>query len=1063
MRATRTNRRRNWWLAVVLAWLLGGDSIVRPAAPPPPGLTAEQRERLKERGRLSAEVQTLQQKGRLAEAVESAQRLLALERAVFGDVHEDVARSLGLLARLHLQREDFPAARRALEEGLAIRTKLHGEKDWRVTDARLALADVDRLARLGREERTRLAAADRRYEEVVQLYRQGRYAEAVPLAREVLATRKAVLGERHNDYASSLNILGMLYRDMGEYGRALPLLEEAWAISRATLGEGHPSCGAGRSNLGLLYWSTGEYAKALPHLEGSREIAKATLGEKHPNYALCLNNLGLLYKDMGEYAKALPLFEQARAIQKGDPSQQSSYAATLNNLAMLYKETGEPAKALPLYEETRSILKAILGEKHPRYAASLNNLGQLHKDRGEHAKALPLLEQARAILEAALGAKHPFCAANLNNLGLLYEDMGEYTRAKALFEQARDTTRSALGEKHPNYALCLENLAMLTYRLEDRAGAEALSQRAFNIQRTHLDDTFGVLSERERLTRIRQLDRHLNIYLSIALGPEADAARLYAPILAWKGAVASRHQEDRLALDQPDLRPLLDQLRLARTGLARLTASPPPPARQKEWLQRFRDLEADKEDAERKLAAASAAFRRLQQQRRAGAADVARVLPPGTVFVDFVEYIHGRPPAGKPGPFRGERRVLAVVLARDRKPRCVPLGTAEPIDRAVRAWREPMQPGQAGQPPEDAARELRRLVWQPLTEHLGSASTVLLAPDGALCGLPFAALPGQKPDSFLIEEQAIGYVTSGRHLLELAAGPGTFEAEGLLALGGLDYGRSSIPAAASRQQADRLLGTRLEAERVCQDFRARFPDAARPRLLKDDAADKPSLLRALAVPAGTTRWRYLHLATHGFFAPPDTPLGARERSFDDERDTLTFVRNPMLLSGLLLSGANRSAAGVLTAEEVSGLDLRGTDLVVLSACETGLGKTISREGVLGLQRGFQAAGARTLVSSLWSVSDPATSVLMEQFYTNLWQKRLSKLEALRQAQLTVLRHPELVEARRQGLLAEVKKKGWRAVALRGLTAEKVTAGKPGADRRSPPAWWAAFVLSGDPR
>jgi CHAT domain-containing protein len=230
-------------------------------------------------------------------------------------------------------------------------------------------------------------------------------------------------------------------------------------------------------------------------------------------------------------------------------------------------------------------------------------------------------------------------------------------------------------------------------------------------------------------------------------------------------------------------------------------------------------------------------------------------------------------------------------------------------------------------------------------------------------------------------------------------------------------------------------------------------------------------------------WRYLHLATHGFFESPARVAALRAGFSSDgfglagvgsSEESASLALAPLLHSGVVLAGAARKTEdlgagaegglsdredGILTAEEVKSLDLRGADLVVLSACETGLGKLANGQGVMGLQRAFQAAGARAVVASLWKVDDAATTLLMEQFYTNLWSKKMPRLEALRQAQLTVLNNPELVKARRSQLAEqrdidekpEKLPEGGR-VAPTGESA-----------KRSDPALWAAFVLSGDGR
>jgi tetratricopeptide (TPR) repeat protein len=263
-------------LVVVLA-----VGAVRGGEPPAAGakpLTPEQQERLKERDRYDAEAKKLRQEGNLEQAITVARRMLAVERIVFGDVHEDVAGSLQLLAEMAELREDFPAARQARQEVLAIRRKLHGKMDWRVAEARLGLADVDRLSKLTPENRRRLRQANGLNEQVFSLWQRGRSREALPLARKALAIRLELLGEDHPQAILSVFNLAAQYQALHRY----------------------------------------EDAKAL--YQQARDLFKRTLGVDHPHYATSLNNLAMLYQDMGEYRQALPLLEQARDLRQDFPA-----------------------------------------------------------------------------------------------------------------------------------------------------------------------------------------------------------------------------------------------------------------------------------------------------------------------------------------------------------------------------------------------------------------------------------------------------------------------------------------------------------------------------------------------------------------------------------------------------------------------------------------------------------------------------------------------------------------------------------------------------------------------
>jgi len=1087
-----------------------------------------------------ADVIKLAHAGKLDDMVEAELNVLAIERRVMGELHEDVVASLELLTRLEEARGDWSAARKALTEVLAIRQRQPDRKDWRIGDAKRDLAELDQRESLRPGHRRRLQEADRLNRLQHALFQQGRYTEGIDPCRNAMEIRGELLGQEHPGYATSLSNLGALYNAVGDSAKAEPLYRQALEIWKRALGENHPNCASGLNNLAALYQDLGDYAKAEPLYRRAAEIRSRALGENHPEYASSLSNLGLLYQNMGDYAKAAPLFRNAVDIHKRALSENNAdYANSVNSLAVLYKEVGDYAKAEPLLRQALEIRRRTLSEQHPDYANSLNNLAALYEAMGYHAKAEPLYCRALEIRKLALGEKHPDYASSLNNLATLYQAMGEYAKTEPLVRQALETYKRALGEDHPDYATSLNNLASLYQSMGNDAKAEPMYRQALEVYKRSLGENhpkyanslirlasfylsegqlaaaaqsysqgltlltrwtqegLAAFGERQRTRLIAARAEALNGYLSVAPAAGIQVEEIYRHVLAWKGVVEAREDEDRLARDQPELKETLGQLAQARARLANLAFTAPPAGERQTWIEQLDALRDRKENLESDLARKSGAFRSVQETRRLGAAEVATALAPGTVLVDLLVYSHASPPEGGKGPLRWERRLAAFVLRRGQALVLVPLGASGPIDQPVRAWRQALVAGTA-KPRQAAALELNRRVWEPLKPHLEGATTVLVAPDGALLYFPLAALPGRRPGTYLVEDVAIDYVSSAHRLVATFAAPSEgrpkstgSEAAGLLAIGGIDYQADPGSAAptesaptpsvflAESQRAGftALAGTEPEVRRIGQLFDAAFPrqyalvlTGAAPT----EAAVKEQLGR---------HWRHLHLATHGFFESPARVaamrMGLKSDSFGpvsigkaDESAALELA--PLLHSGVALAGAARTTEatgfgsqgilperedGILTDEEVQSLDMRGTDLVVLSACETGLGKGYYGQGVMGLQRAFQAAGARAVVASLWKVDDTATTVLMEQFYINLWTKKMPKLEALRQAQLTVLNDPGLVRARRAEL---AKRRGINEKPEKLPEGGRVAA--PDAQtKRSDPALWASFVLSGDGR
>jgi CHAT domain-containing protein len=936
---------------------------------------------------------------------------------------------------------------------LRLQRQRRGDGNWRVVDARLDLDENQLWARLTAVQRQRLRLAEASNRQVFHLWQQGRSAEALPLAQKALLARRKILGEKHRDTAQSWLNLGAQHAVLGQVDQARRCYREAMVIHREVLGENHPLYAYSLSNLGLLDRETGEHAKALPLLREALKLRRRLLGEQHPDYATSLNNLAMLYKDLGEHARALPLLLEAHdVIRKVQGEKHPSYANNLNNLAGLYKEMGEHKKALPLYLKARELLRKTVGEKHHRYADSLNNLALLYEDMGEETKALPLLLQARDLRRKLQGEKHPLYAGVLNNLAGLYQALGEHAKALPLLKEARDRMRETVGQKHPFYATTLSSLATLYLAMGKPRQALAPARQAWQILDGYLEDSFDHLGEQQRLQLTETVLHHLGFLLSVQEETGQSAASCYAAVLAWKGRVMAHRKLELLARDEPDLVKPLRELQAVRWQLARL-APQTPSGTLEPWLKQLRALAEEKERLESELSL-SAAFRRHKQRQRLTPEQLSREMPAGVALVDLLEYVHYRAPEAGKGKAPGERRLLAFVVLRGQEPVLVSLGPMQPIVDAVANWRQEVQQPSARSSRERLARAgkaLRQRVWQPLSKHLVGVNTVLVAPDGVLCQLPFAALPGSKQNSYLIEEVAIAQLASAGQLFDLlhpAAQKPKHQTRALLAVGGVDYG-------AGRKYPP-LPGTRREVEHCRDLFHRAFP-AAPVTLLTGKEATVSAVQRSIKEKPPA----WLHLATHGFFEPPERVLALRKGLVAGTdhltlwREHTTFQSLPLLRCGLALAGANRESSdenfrAVLTGEDVEGLDLRGCELAVLSACQTGLGDLKQTQGVVGLQRAFHAAGAKTLLTSLWSVSDEATQALMGRFYAHLLGgRKMTRLEALRQAQLDMLA------------------RGLRdPVVVRGLVNPKTGAGKrlpPGKDfgGRLAPAYWAAFVLSGE--
>jgi CHAT domain-containing protein/Tfp pilus assembly protein PilF len=857
--------------------------------------------------------------------------------------------------------------------------------------------------------------------------RRGVLSRAEPLLQRALEIREAALGKQHPDVAKTLNNLAAVYYDLGLYSRAAPLFQRSLLIREAALGKHHPDVAKTLNNLANLYSVQGLYGQAEPLYQRALAIREAALGKADPLVASSLNNLAILYGEQGLYSRAEPLYQRALAIQEAALGKHHPEVATsLNNLATLYKAQGLYDRAEHLLQRALAIREAALGKVHPDVASSLNNLAILYVSQGLYHRAEPLHQRAIAIRETTLGIDHPEVATSLNNLAVLYTEQRLYDRAEPLLQRALAIREAVVGDNHSEVAFALNNLARLRLAQHRLADALPLYARAFAIAEQRLRHEALDFSE----ARLANFLQHLRaneqaLYALLRSHPKDPRVQRLAlsAVLLLKGRSVEEMADISRTLYQSlgaAERATLEKLRGLRTQLATLSLEGPGLLTPADYQQRLQKLTDEGDALEAALAQRSAPLRALTAlPPPAEIVDrVAASLPKDSALIELISY-EDSPLLPKPGtpPHKSpsQLRYLGLVLFPDGSTHAWDLGPAAPIDLAATRLRNELARQDARY--KASAQALYRIAFQPLLPLLGHTRRLFLSPDGQLSLIPFAALHDGR--QFLLDSFDFTYLTSGKDLLPRSQD--IPPASSVVVLADPDFNASpqAAPSGKTPAQAERseslqrffstlradmaesswtpLPGTRQEALSI----QRLLPQA---QLFLGPEATKDRLLHL--PPPGI-----LHLATHGFFLG-DAPAPANTRGlghFGALGDKpAPPPPDPLLRSGVALAGASspvvdasgpsqsRPGAALVTALELAGLDLWGTQLVILSACDTGRGVVKLGQGVSGLRRSLVVAGAETIVMSMWKVDDDSTYVLMDTYYRNLLAGQ-GRASALREA------------------------------------------------------------------
>lgn len=822
----------------------------------------------------------------------------------------------------------------------------------------------------------------------------------------------------------------------GKYPASETSLRRELAINERAFGPEDRGTATCLNSLALLLQLRGDLLGAEPLSRRALAIREKVRGPEHPDTAWSLDNLAMLLLEKGDLAGAEPLSRRALAItEKARGPGHPHTANSLGRLARVLHAKGDLVGAEPLYSRALAISEMARGLQHRDTAVCLNNLALLLRDKGDLAGAEPLSRRALEIGEKALGPEHPNTAAYLNNLAMLLNANGDLAGAEPFCRRALAISEKTLGPHHPQIALALFNLALLCHRGGRSEEAFELLARACAIEQRLFVPILAAASEREALLylrsqqwawqallslaveRFRTDSRRVGVALDVILGRKALLLEMGA---GRRGAV--------LRTRYPEHADAIERLWELRRRIARKTLD--GPGRDEDPAAHAKRLEEWREQREAMEAELARKIPDLALEQRLQAADrpaVAVALPEGSRLVEFVQYQPVDFAAGQWLPARYAAFVL--VAGEPQGARLVDLGAAKPIDELIATFRAAMAPkrdeqrargSELNQPKRlaDLAASggaLREKVYEPLRSCLGDGGWALIAADGNLSLLPFEALPG--PKGYLADQYQFTYLSAGRDVLRLQpaagddgsqrgprAGRPLIVANPAYQMGEdaqqavEESGKEAKTAADSRQSRDlrngklrfdSLPGTAAEAKKIQRHLRFLGPE------VRDTIHALKGPLRQERSPL------ILHLATHGFFLE-DQPLPEPESLERPLRPAEGWGRlqgpgmeNPLLRSGLAMAGAQTyldhgfaslpAAAedGLLNADDVVGLDLIDTELVVTSACDTALGDVQAGEGVMGLRRAFVLAGAKSMVMSLWRVDDGVAVETMDRYYHHL--------------------------------------------------------------------------------
>lgn len=851
---------------------------------------------------------------------------------------------------------------------------------------------------------------------LAEIYREtGQYDKALPLYKESIRITKNTLGENHPEYAKRLNNLALLYANIGLFEQALPLHLEEIKITESVFGKNSIHYGHSLNNLAALYLQTDQYDLALTSLLEALDIFDKNSTADHITYIRTLQNIAQVYQSLSQNKKAIEYFDRSlEKTRKSLGENHPEYAEILTGLALSEIQLFQFDRAFQHLNQAGEILEKFTTKNLPEYGRISNSLGMLYLYFGKPVEAETYLKESLEISKEIFDSHHPDYLRTVNNLTLAYFYQKEYFKALETIQEVINYTDTENSDYSEQADFLFNNLATIYWYMKEDEKAMTYFEKAFESWQLKVNTFFALMTEKDKGQFLQNQEYYFKLYQNFLTYVEKTnpvaGEFAYNLELVTKGLILNSsldlNQRINLLRDEDLKNWLTDYKTLKKTLTQEYSKT------ENQRRKDLKEVETQVENLEFKI---NRKTNLLSESKSAGQItwrDIQKNLNKNEVAIEFSAY-----PTFSDHKFTDTVQYTAVVLRKnDKRPKLIPLFTQDELDLTIKVPGKDLNRidnlylhrGSKSRSTQRDFKKLYDLIWAPLEEYIKEGQTIYFAPSGTLHQIAFSTIRTQEGD-YLSDKYNLKQVSTTAKILNKKE---KYRLQSIALFGGIDYDADEkILAKKLNTTTKDLYASRSlteDLEREDENWEYLSGTLAEVKSIRKIALSKNAstqyftgnnaLEENFKLLNGEQSPAILHISTHGFFFPdPQEKKEELERLglINEEQNIFKLSDDPLNRAGLLFAGANRTwngektienlEDGILTAYEVSQIYLPNTKLVVLSACETGLGEIKGSEGVFGLQRAFKSAGVEYLLMSLWQVPDKETAEFMEEFYKDLFK------------------------------------------------------------------------------